>query len=395
MSFVNYLKKHALFCFAGVGVVAAISASYLAIMIRQSTRQYDYIMHFQEAASLASGNPPRGPHMLFHVLTAFIDRLFSLGIISAGLLLLTICISITAVLLIIMFKRCQVPLWGALIAPFFILIVAPIALLYGFDKHLYFGYVGVNVYHNPTMLLLKPFMVGIFMLSPFFWCTADKKPAWLWCILPLFLVLSALSKPSFLIVYVPGLGMFLLIRYLLKKAVDWKLFLFAVFLPSTVVLGWQYWMTYSANQIAGLYAGKSSVAFAPLTVVAGMSKHIFVKLLLSVAFPLSILGALWRSAMRDEWLGLSWLIFLIGAFQFYFLIEQGPRALQGNFAWGAQAGAFVLFIASVRHLLTQTKNHTELFHSPAWVSCLMILILHVLAGFVFYAAEFHSPQGYW
>jgi len=265
------------------------------------------------------------------------------------------------------------------------------------DKHLYFGYVGINVFHNPTMLLLKPFTIGVFLIAAFIFLE-DKalKPVWLKLSLPVFLILSALAKPSFLIVFVPGLSIYLIFRFFYGKNIDWKLFLVSVILPTILILGWQYWITYSSNQIQGLYQGESHIAFAPLAVASLWSKFLLLKFFLSIAFPIAVLLAFWNSVKNDQYIFLSWLVFLIGVFQYYFLIEQGPRAAQGNFAWGAQVGAFLLFVTSMRHLFSSSiKPAFKIESIIRWAFCFALFVMHILAGGVFYVAEYISPQQFW
>lgn len=357
----------------------------------------DYKAHLYVASKLAEGGPLPTPHILFHALTAAISRLLTLNILTSGLMVLTVCVALTA---LVLYRgwTCDftLPFWLNVLMVPLLLIVGPLTALYWLDGHLYFGYLGANVFHNPTILVLKPFALAIFWLAACFWRRADEpRSPWLWWALPTLLILSALAKPSFLIIFLPGLTLFLLWRWQTDKFVDWPLYLFGVVVPSLLVLGWQFSVTYSAEQLPGFTAGKSGVVLAPFTLMKSWSDWLLPKFFLSLAFPLAVTVTMWRSACRNPQLLLAWSIFAVGAFQAYFLMESGPRAVHGNFVWGGQIGLLLLFVASATHLFTAQQDGRQSLRTPAWRLCVVLLLLHVVAGLIFYAGEFASPQRYW
>jgi len=373
------------------------TAVYWPMFLRQHGRQYDYVVHFREAAKLAEGGVISGPHMLFHALTALCSKLFAMSIAASGIMVLIASVAVAAGLLYAGWTSgFAFPGWLKILLVPLLLIAAPIIVLAWGDDHLYFGYIGINVFHNPTVLVLKPFALAVFLLSSCFWRPAsEERPVWLWWGLPLLLVLSALAKPSFLIVYLPGLTAFLMLRRLGGHAVEWRFFLLAVVAPSLLVLGWQYWVTYSASQMPGLYQGDSGIVFSPLTVLSDWSGWLLPKFFLSIAFPLGVTAMQWRSARRDPQLLLAWLIFAAGAVQMYCLMESGPRARQGNFVWGGQIGALLLFLAATAHYVKTSQGWRQDCRNPAWLIGAGLFVLHVLSGFVFYAGDYIAPQNYW
>lgn len=367
---------------------------YLLYWLRVSS---DYWAHLREAANLANGGAIATPHMLFHALTAGISHLSTLNIVPSALVLLTLCVALTAVVLYRGWTAgFPLPFGLKLLLVPLILIAAPVSALYWVDGHLYFGYIGLNVFHNPTILVLKPFALAVFWLAACFWRSADEpRSPWLWWAMPLLLILSALAKPSFLIVFLPGLTLFLLWRQLNGKFVDWPFYLLGVVVPSVLVLGWQFWVTYSAEQVPGFAAGKSGIVLAPFTLMKLYSDWLLPKLLLSLAFPLTVTVTMWHSARRDPQLLLGWAIFVVGAVQTYFLMESGPRATDGNFVWSGQIGLWILFVASISHFFTVQQDGGERAPTPSWLLCMGVLFLHVLSGIALYAGEFFTPQRYW
>src|SRR5690606_9025712 len=93
----------------------------------------------------------------------------------------------------------------ACLAVFFLLISHSISLLYFHDKHMYFGYVPSNVYHNPTILLLKPIALLSFYLL---YKTLQSPSNCRWSmvlIVGIITGLAILAKPSYIIVLLPAL----------------------------------------------------------------------------------------------------------------------------------------------------------------------------------------------
>lgn len=380
----------------GLGVMVAALAIYLPILIHNLAVHYDYRVHLQTAGKLAETGTLVMSHFLFHALTAALHRLLPVSLEHAALVVLGLSVAATALLIDRLLRlageeRLQVRIPVVLI----LLTVAPIFLLFPVDHHTYFGYVGINVYHNPTILLVKPFALTILLFSAVFWQSADTPIApRFWWGLPLLLVLSALAKPSFLIIYLPALTALLLLRAAAGQPIPWRLFLGSVLLPSLLVLVWQFNFSFSAEQAPGLYTGKSGIAWAPLALMQLHSGWLGLKLLLSLAFPLSVLLAFWRDARRDPQLLLGWLLFAGGAACTYLLTETGPRAAQGNFAWSGQLGLFLLFVASAA-FLQRTRREPRTGQRLRLGICLMALLLHATAGVAFYITEIGPPERFW
>ncbi len=168
-----------------------------------------------------------------------------------------------------------------------------------------------------------------------------------------------------------------------------------IILPAVTILIIQYYLTYADQQLS-YYQAKSSIALAPFRFINHYSSYIFPKFLLSISFPAVVFVAYLPQTRKNHVLLLAWTTFLIGAVQYYFFIETGPRSLQGNFAWGAQITLFILFIVSMRHLLRNsafTKNNKA--DNYKLIACWTTFALHTLFGFVFYYSEFLQTEKYW
>jgi hypothetical protein len=82
---------------------------------------------------------------------------------------------------------------------------------------------------------------------------------------------------------------------------------------------------------------------------------------------------------------LAWAGFLASVPQMYLLAESGDRFVQGNFLWGAQIMALILFVASAR-FLWRDQLATKIF--PGWEKKVILIIYaaHFLAGIAYYAS---------
>ncbi|HKP37571.1 MAG TPA: hypothetical protein VJT71_12005 [Pyrinomonadaceae bacterium] len=279
--------------------------------------------------------------------------------------------------------------WISALSAIALMLIWPIPLLAGFDRHFYFGYIPGSVYHNPTILLLKPLTIVLFVFSTRFFMAPFRSSINTIVILMAVVVLSAMAKPSYLICLLPALALVASYRLVRKRPVDWRALVIGVTLPAAAMLAWQYLQTYAT--------GHGSIAFAPFLVARHFSEWLLPKFFLSIAFPLAVTALFFSRVVSDVRMRLAWLGAIIGLFCFYFLIEAGPgvNTFHGNFGWSGVITLFVLFFASTVFLLEQWKVH-RLEETPKWplVLSTVILGLHVISGVVWHALGWNARQ-YW
>ena len=167
-------------------------------------------------------------------------------------------------------------------------------------------------------------------------------------------------------------------------------------LPASATLILQYRWTFGDNQIPGVQPGSSHIVFAPFTVMRLYSSWLWLKLLLSLLFPLSVLAINFRRALDDSALMLAWVLFALGAAMMYLLAESGPRLIHGNMLWSAQIA--VLFVQSAAHVaayfggVLATATRRERRRATASFGC---LLLHTGFGIAFYLGEYGRIARYW
>jgi len=94
-----------------------------------------------------------------------------------------------------------------------------------------------------------------------------------------------------------------------------------------------------------------------------------------------------QKTRQDLSFNLAWLTFIFGAFYTYFLAES-ERVTDGNFIWSGQITLFMLFVVSAVFFLRQIYEPGKGFtFSRAAIICIVIWMLHVASGVLWYATE--------
>ena len=166
-----------------------------------------------------------------------------------------------------------------------------------------------------------------------------------------------------------------------REYVNIKIAAYAV-LFALIILSFQYFLTYyHSDEISA----KSGIAFRPFKLVRIHTPLWLVlpKFIFSVLFPLVTYLFFYKKSRTDHCFNFSWIIFLFSIIYYYLLIEKGPRAGHGNFAWGAQISLFLLFMVAVRFII---NNFSEF-----WVTrqrrlkmAAGIFGIHFFCGVVYY-----------
>jgi hypothetical protein len=263
--------------------------------------------------------------------------------------------------------------WLPVALPLGIMLAAPVFLLAFTDKLLYYGYIGINTYHNPTIFALKPYALILFLISAFA-LERKKIPAFQAIICLLAVIISTLIKPSFIICLLPVAGIIFLERIIMRKELDWKVILFCIFIPSLFVLVFEYLSTYTGGDV--------SVIFAPLVVMKQASNFLLIKFFLSIWFPLMVLIVYWKKATEDFPIMMAWGVFFFGAAYTYLLAEGGWRIFHGNFTWSGEISMFVLFTVSTLFFFGQMDKTIPI---RKWTIILITGFLpHILCGIIYY-----------
>jgi hypothetical protein len=380
------------FASAIVPVVLAAGTALLflwALTLRFTTLEpfQDFRFHNQAAAAMAAGAPLVLPHPLYHILVAALAATFGLAVPWAGMTVAVL--SQTAVVLIAGFDL-RAAAGGrvarAALSAFGLTLVAPLNGLTPASREFYFGYLFPNALHNPTIILLRPLALALFLACAACLTAKAAPPPARAVGLALLTILCALAKPSYLICLLPALAGAWLLE---GRPTDrrWSVLALAVIVPGALVAAAQAWFTLTTDRME-----PTTIVLAPLQVVFMHTRRdvplVAVKLLLSIVFPLAVTAAFAREAVRDGALRLAWLAFFAGTAYAYGLAETGPRMIHGNFLWSGQAAAAVLFAASARFALARRA-------APAarLALCAAAFVLHVASGIGYLTHFARTGQG--
>jgi len=254
--------------------------------------------------------------------------------------------------------------------------VAPVMLIAIVDRLFYYGYIGMANYHNPTINLLKPIAllcviqaVGVF---------ENQKTSWKEIsISALLVIISAAIKPSFLLAFLPAIGVISILQLLRKKPIDFGQIFLGFMLPGVLVLAAQ-WLIMYTNE-----APDNQIVWAPFLVESAFSNHLLPKFLLSVLFILQGIIVFRKELLIDQSLLLGLVMFLVGIFQNYLFAEDGRELLSGNFRWSGQIVTLLFVIIILRKSLRSKLENTSLaFWGP--MSGLVTYLAHLGGGLAYY-----------
>lgn len=381
---------------AGLALVVFSAALLFAPMMNHWRAMSDYEVHNGVLAQQFLDEPAAffaaTPHFLYHVLVGLTKLILPVGdVFWAGAAVMTASYMVLGALVYYwLLRTVEARGWswiaGGALLTLALLLVTPITFFT--PDNMYLGYFTSHVYHNPTIQLMKPFAVGLFFaVLPVY--RAEGGVSWRW--IPPYALLTAaclLAKPSFILAFVPALGVITLVRMILRQPIRWPVLIGGIVLPSLAILVYQTltWTNGGGIDIAFLRVFHEwTLHYEP-----NADQFLVEKLLLSAAFPLLVYSLYWQRASRDLLFNLGWLIFVIAVVYAYFLVDLTVIAA-GDFAWSAQIGVFVLFIAAARFLLrvlaTTAFNWREMLRPTL---ALLVLSFHVIAGINWYVLHLYG-----
>jgi hypothetical protein len=379
---------------AQVGLVLLVGLIFGAVVAQMTYNipNSDYQGHIQFTVTILQDHVFSRAHILFQLLLIGVSGLLPIGLSGAAILVAVVVYTITA---LILYRMIRAALAGTGWLPSLVsagvalalLLVTPVTLLTLPEHNLYFGYVGINVLHNPTMVMLKPFALLLFAVTIHLLSHRLRVTARTVALVVLLILLSVIAKPNFVLVLLPTLLVVVAYRFYRRERADLKTVILLLIVPMIVVLALEYVFMYIF--IDSQNGGGGGILFAPLLTIYVYDRQVAllpIKFLLSILFPLTVTLLYRQQAFKDLSLRLAWLIFVIGAAQMYLFAEGGDRLRDGNFWWSAQIGLFILFVASALFWLRHFRDQ------PGWRGrvCLIVFLLHVICGILFYALQFYS-----
>ena len=351
----------------------------------------DYIAHALTARNWWLGRGLGAPHFLFEALIIACHMLFSTSDVLSTALVVAGVSAVAAALATYTFWIRQLPgendrdYWVAALWCLGLQVVGPITLATIWANNFIWGYIyPASTYHNPTIVLLKPLALLSFALTlRALECSMTARPRWQLVLgLSAAGMLSALAKPNWLLCFLPGVVLTILFDSGLRGRRPAWCVAGAAILTGLSVLAWQYAFLYGHSEA-------DRIIFTPQKWLSRYGSLAPLKLMLSIAYPVSVLILFWKDLRKSLLLTLAWSTFGISLLIAYGFSETGPRAGDDNLGWSAQIALFVLFVAStiamvgvLRQPAATAQRHALRFRRDLAV---VIFLLHVVGGLTCYA----------
>ncbi|MDE2749026.1 MAG: hypothetical protein OXI34_08690 [Chloroflexota bacterium] len=368
---------------------------YLPVTMHASTLYVDYGNHINVAMALP-GKVEHITHVLYHALVLLIhEALPSVPLPLATVAATLIFMLPVPVIAFSLFKKAAndtVPDSLLIAFSLSLTIMAPLTI---WTPRFQIGYINPIVYHNPTMIAVRLFIIPVSIMAlrvyasrPF---RSMNQRIHLSLLCAVLVTLATMTKPSFTLALLPGCCLYAFWRLLMRRHVDLPILVVGICLPGIFMLGLAYLLTYYH------YDDGTVIAVGFLT---GMKYYvptwrIPIQLLLSLAFPLRLYICFHKEARQHAYLNLSWLIFGVGAIYAYWLYED-PRIKHANFLWSGYSAVFLLMFASMLFYIERRRSNVasaetgklRLFgvHFTRREAFVMLLFgLHVISGIAYYA----------
>jgi hypothetical protein len=386
-----------------LGLSAALFVPILDVLYHYGPLS-DYLTHAKYIKEWVEKGVLATPHFLNSTLTLAVKAVFpSLEYVVAELIVSGIMYALAAIAVYRTLRwtaptvAARHPNWLAL-AGLTLLLVEPITVFTFVGSNLYEGYFHpANVYHNPTILILKPLALVSLSYLVYLMSAADLSPARAWTlaiVLFVLVVLATLAKPNFTMCLVPAAVFACAIDPGLRRS--WHAWLAAVMtaIPGILILGWQYVLTYQQP------GADSVVVFHPFVMVRDLEHIAWLKFISSIAFAACTLVLYWRRAWQNLALRLAWLTCAVAFLYYYTLAEGGGRMPHDNFGWCCQISLFVLFVVTFGFLL-ETGAHirdekTSPFTALAPAVCWTLYGMHLACGLMMYLLQLnHGFMPWW
>lgn len=326
------------------------------------------IQHFTNGKPIA--------HPGFHYTIYIISEIFNLSIKNAAVVALVINTLFVALVFFYILRRFLKEIISENWILFFTFLLMFISALYVpfFNKNIYLGQGSPSVWHNPTLIAVKPWA----FLATFYYVILINRNHVRKCeylILSIIMVLTLIMKPSFAIAFIPGIFLYILLKKsLFAEKIRKYLITLIIFVPSLMLLLNQYFTKFGEKS-------DSEVILDFLGVWSRSSPNVSISLILLIAFPVLFLILFPKSVYKNDYLFLSWLSFIIALIQYAIFAETGPKYSHGNFGWGRQIIVPLLYLFSLIELV---KVHYQKNEPKIKVFLLgFVLCLQFLSGLIY------------
>ena len=255
-----------------------------------------------------------------------------------------------------------------------------------------FRYLGVftpNPFHNATYMATRPFAILAFLwyikLLPIY--ENEKVALKDYILFAVFMLLTTMTKPSFIIVLVGAAGLIMVYRMIRSKFGNFwpTIRLGLCFVPTFIDLLYQY-----SGVFVPTDGAEGGMGFGFARVWAIYCDNIPLAICLGIGFPIVVLLLNWKELKSNVTFRFSWQIYGMSLAMALLLVEKGFRETHFNFAWGYMHGIFFVFYGALIVLLQATACKD----SKWWKIALQWLtyLCHVGCGLFYFLLIAHGKS---
>ena len=295
------------------------------------------------------------PHAGFHYATLFFSNVIHLNREISAIILLSLFVLVSFIVTYYTLKLFLDKIYSEkflLLISVFLHLVTPVFLPI-LNTTIYFGQGSPNIWHSPTFIMTKPFVLIIILLVIQTLKEEKKQSSLLLGILTGFLLMvSVYFKPNFALALIPALGVYVLIEY--RNKIKKYILSILIVLPSLILLGYQFFSTYFLTD-RGLGGTGDEIILTFFGVWKVHSPSVFLSILRGSVFPILIVFFRRKEIGNNHYLLISWLIYLVAFTEGAFLAEK-ESFFAFNFSNGYNFSLIGLYTFSIIELLKWMKE---------------------------------------
>jgi len=246
-----------------------------------------------------------------------------------------------------------------------VFLIGPLCIPW-YQHIIFWGQGSPNIWHNVTLWTVKPFALLSVWLSLEGLNKNDHKLL-LWG--GIFLFVSIVAKPSFIIVFLPALTLFASVKSLFKNR-QFLIFFTLISIGSILLLIYQYIQTFTQDE------GRIIIDY--LGVWSLSSPNIPISIILALAFPLAF-TLLQLDILKDDYILIGWIMVFISIFYYATFAQSGRFYSHGNFGWSYMIAMSLLYLFSIVKFFTRYSS----LHIIKRFSLTALLAIQTLIG-IFY-----------
>ena len=304
-------------------LLLALSLMFLVPVMRHAIQvSIDYENHYRRAMELPAQTTNRAVgHVLYHAVVKVVRALLPAASNSDVQLIsiLSFMLPLPAMIYLLL-KRSA----GGALPDLFLgalalgLTFASPVTVWANNKYM-MGYINPIVYHNPTLIALRLFVIPLSLLALLAvkernYRDRNQRVFWLLAAAAV-IMLATLSKPSYTIALLPAVILYAIWRRLrMGKGGDFVFILLGLCIPGGIVLALEYLYTFASGFQHG-----GTIAFGPLRFMTAWIPlwRVPIQFALSLVFPVGVCLLYVDAARKCQYLKLSWIVFAIGSMYMY------------------------------------------------------------------------------